>query len=69
MKRRLFCELHPICYQISLYKEFLLRDWKHLTSGQRFAYYQQPNTPLPCIIKSHVSPLIRRLHGVDLQLQ
>ena len=69
MKRKLFCELHPVCYEISLRKEFLLRNLKHLFSGQRFAYYQQPDHPLPYIVKSHVSPLIRRLHGVDLQLQ
>ena len=69
MARKLFCELNPLCYQISLYKEFLLRDWKHLTSGQRFARRLCPQEPLPCIVKSHLSPLIRRLHGVDLQLQ
>lgn len=34
MARKLFCELSPLCYRISLRKEFLLRDLKHGLPGR-----------------------------------
>ena len=69
MARKLFCEYGPVCYWLSLQKEYLRRDLRHLFSGERYARRLCPQEPLPCIVKSHVSPLIRQLHGVDLQLQ
>lgn len=69
MKRKLFCEYGPICYKISLYKEYLRRDLRQLFSKNRYATRFQADDPLPTIIKGHISPMMRQLHGVDMQLQ
>lgn len=67
-KRRLFCELSPTCYKLSLCKENMLRDIHDLLSGETFA--SEINTvPLPAVVKSHSSDMLRRLHGVDEALQ
>lgn len=67
-KRKLFCELSPLCYKISLKKEYLIRDAKDAVSSERFA--KEINTlPLPVIVKSHRSAILRKLEGVDMQLQ
>lgn len=67
-KRRLFCELSPTCYKLSLLKEYMLRDIHDLLSGETFA--SEKNTvPLPAVVKSHSSDMLRRLHGVDEALQ
>lgn len=67
-KRRLFCELSPLCYKISLRKEYLLRDIHDLRGHERFA--SCINTiPLPAVVKSHSSVIMRNLNGVDPQLQ
>lgn len=67
-KRKLFCELSPLCYKISVKKECLLRDIRDAKSRERFA--SEINTvPFPVIVKSHTSSVLRRLEGVDMQLQ
>ncbi len=67
-KRKLFCEISPVCYRISLQKEYLLRDLHDRFSGEKFA--REINTlPLPEVVKSHTSPILRRLEGVDMELQ
>ena len=66
--RKLLCQTGPVGYWLSLRKEYLLRDAKTLFSGQRYARQRDPE-PLPCIVKGHTSPLLRRLHGVDMELQ
>lgn len=67
-KRKLFCELSPACYKISLKKEYLLRDMRDMFSKENIA--SEKNTvPFPVIVKSHTSNVLRRLEGVDMQLQ
>lgn len=68
MSRKLFCQINPFCYQISMQKEHLRRRVLDLVSGQSFAR-EKRTEPLANIVKSHSSILIRRLHGVDLRLQ
>lgn len=68
MPRKLFCELGPHCYEISLRKEILLRHIKDFFSNEKFAK-TKIDYELPNIVKSHSSILIRRLHGVDIRLQ
>ncbi len=68
MGRKLFCEISPTCYRISLCKEYLLRDMKDLFSAVRLAHNRQ-DAPLPALVKGHRSPMLRRLDGVDPQLQ
>lgn len=68
MSRKLFCEMNPLFYQISLQKEHTLRHLKNLLSREKFAREKNPE-PLPNIVKGHSSILVRRLYGVDLRLQ
>ena len=68
MTRKLFCEWGPVCYWLSLKKEVAKRNLYDLRSKERFAKTHQAS-PLENIVKSHSSVLVRKLHGVDLQLQ
>lgn len=67
-RRKLFCEYGPVCYQLSLRKERLLRHTKDLVSRQRFASARQAE-PLPALVKGHCSVIRRKLAGVDPALQ
>ncbi len=67
-KRRLFCELSPLCYKISLRKEYLLRDLHDMRGGEKFAACIN-TVPLSAVVKSHSSVIMRNLNGVDPQLQ
>lgn len=66
-RRRLFCEISPVCYKISLKKEYLIRDVKDMVSRERFAC--QKSEPLPVLVKAHSSVILRQLEGVDMELQ
>lgn len=67
-KRKLFCELSPACYKISLHKEYLLRDIRDLFGKEKFAL-EKNTVPMPVVVKSHTSDIMRRLNGVDAELQ
>ena len=67
-KRKLFCELSPACYHISLRKEYLLRDIHDRFSGEIFARTRN-TVPFSAVVKSHSSNALRRLEGVDMELQ
>lgn len=68
MGRKLFCEINPTCYRISVEKEILKRKAGDLFSRQKFAKTRS-NEELPVIVKSHSSVIVRKLNGVDLRLQ
>ena len=68
MSRKLFCQINPTCYKISLKKEIIIRNIKDLLSKEKFAK-KNDNKELANIVKGHSSILIRKLHGVDLRLQ
>ncbi len=68
MERKMFCELGPTCYKISLRKEIVRRHIKDIFSKDKIAKCHS-DVELPNIVKSHSSILIRKLHGVDLKLQ
>ena len=68
MKRKLFCEISPTAYKISVKKEIALRNLKDFMSSQKFAR-EHSETALPVIVKSHCSVLVRKLNGVDIRLQ
>ena len=67
-KRKLFCEYGPICYQIALFKESIKKDLKDLKSGVKFAKKRDKNN-YEYIWKGDTKILLRKLHGVDMQLQ
>lgn len=66
--RKLFCDINPTTYKISLEKEIFKRNVKDLFSEEKIAM-QHSKEVLPNIVKSHSSILIRKLNGVDLRLQ
>ena len=68
MGRKLFCDINPTTYKISLEKEIFKRNVKDLFSEEKIAK-QHSKEVLPNIVKSHSSILIRKLNGVDLRLQ
>ena len=68
MSRKLFCEINPTCYKISLEKEILKRHIKNTFNHDKIAKIISKKE-LPNIVKSHSSILIRKLHGVDIKLQ
>ena len=69
MARRIqFYQLGPVCYRISLWKEGARKQWRDRREGFRAAEQRQVQS-LPVIVKSHRSPVLRRLAGVDLALQ
>ena len=68
MSRKLFCDINPLCYKISLEKEILLRHIKNVFCPYKIAR-KRSKKELPNIIKSHSSILLRKLYGVDMKLQ
>jgi len=68
MGRKLFCEINPFCYNISLKKEILKRNIKDAFSNEKIAK-EKKDKILPNIVKGHASILVRKLYGVDLNLQ
>lgn len=68
MARKLFCDINPACYEISLKKEVLKRNVKDMVSKEIIAV-NKSREELPNIVKGHSSILVRKLNGVDLKLQ
>ena len=68
MHRRLFCELSPLAYRISIKKSCVLRTLQDYTSGEHFAK-KRADAPLPALIYRHNSLIRRTLGEVDPVLQ
>lgn len=68
MRRRLFCEISPFTYEISLRKEIIKRHIRNIFSKDKIAK-RRLDKPFPFIVKSHGSVIVRRLLGVDIGLQ
>ena len=68
MKRKLFCEISPFTYRLSVEKEILKRHLRDLSQKTQFAR-EQTNTELPVVIYRHNSLIRRRLGNVNMQLQ
>lgn len=68
MSRKLFCQICPLTYEISLRKEILRRNMRDFFSHEKIAS-EHSVVPLPNIIKGHSSILMRKLVGVDPKLQ
>jgi len=69
--RKLFCEISPLTYRISVWKQVFLRlltDWaKDFLGRQKLAVTR--STLLPAVICSHQSLIRRKLGGADPVLQ
>lgn len=68
MPRKLFCQISPFTYQISVWKCCAMRRCKDLCAGQTFARTKQQE-PLPYVVYSHKSLIRRTLGNVDPTLQ
>lgn len=68
MERKCFCDIHPVCYEISRCKEIVKRRLRDLFSNDRFA--KRPSADrLPTVISTMRTHMIRRAPGVDLTSQ
>ena len=67
MTRKLFCEISPLTYKISMQKCITKRHIKNAISKEKFA--KTKGEPLPIVIYKHNSLIRRKLGNVDLQLQ
>lgn len=68
MERKLFCEISPFTYRLSVEKEILKRHVKDFLGKERFAR-ELHDEPLPVLVYAHKSLIRRRLGNVDMQLQ
>jgi len=68
MGRKLFCEYGPIAYKISLFKEAKKKDLRDFKNGKKFAKKINKQN-FEYIWKGDTKVLLRKLHGVDMQLQ
>ncbi len=68
MKRKLFCEISPFTYRLSMEKEIMKRHVKDLLHKTRFAKERTDNM-LSVVVYRHNSLIRRRLGNVDMQLQ
>lgn len=66
--RKLFCEISPLTYKISLYKCRLIRHVHNLFSRTNFAR-EIATEKLPVLIYKQASLIRRKLGNIDLQLQ
>lgn len=68
MGRKLFCELGPTAYKISVWKGIFLRNISDLFKGEKYAA-KKSDSEFATIVKSHSSLILRKLQGVDMVLQ
>lgn len=68
MARKLFCEISPTFYQISVTRLILKRKLIDAFSKRKFAVVKQAEK-LPVLVYSHNSLIRRRLGNVDMELQ
>ncbi len=67
-KDKLFCDINPTCYAISMQKEIVKRHIQNTLSKERFASTVRQET-LPNVVASYSSHLIKRGPGIDPVLQ
>ena len=68
MSRKLFCEISPFTYRLSMEKEILKRKLKDFFRKTVFAH-ERISDSLPVLVYQHKSLIRRRLGNVDMQLQ
>lgn len=68
MKRKLFCEISPLTYAISVNKCILVRKIQNVFSSKKFAK-EKCKEKLPYVIYKHNSLIRRKLGNVNMDLQ
>lgn len=69
MGRKLFCEISPLTYKISLFKCRSVRKIKDLLGGQSFTKIKQEKELLPVLVYKHNSLIRRKLGNTQPELQ
>ncbi len=69
MGRKLFCEISPLTYKISLFKCRTVRKIKDLLGGQSFTKIKQEKELLPVLVYKHNSLIRRKLGNTQPELQ
>lgn len=67
-RKKLFCEINPTCYAISLQKEICKRHLKDFLGKYKFAKIHSAED-LPNLVSSYSCNLIKRGKGIDIRLQ
>ena len=67
-RRKLFCEISPLCYKISVFKCCMLRRLQDLLGKERFCRNRDTEL-LPVVIYKHKLLIRRQLGDVDMTLQ
>lgn len=67
-KDKLFCEINPFCYAVSLQKEIIKRHIKDFFGKEKFAKTISKDK-LPNVISEYHSNMIKRAPGVNLTHQ
>ena len=67
-KKKLFCEISPTTYAISLKKEILKRHIKNLMGSEKYATRHE-ETPLPVVVHAVSGNMIKRGPNIDPLLQ
>jgi len=67
-EKKLFCEISPLTYAISLQKEILRRHVKNLLGKERYASRREKER-LPVVVFSTGNNMIKRGPGIDERLQ
>lgn len=68
MGRKLFCQISPLTYKLSVEKNILMRRAYDMLKKENFAS-EKSTEPLSSLIYSHKSLIRRRLGNVDMRLQ
>lgn len=68
MQRKLFCEISPVTYAISVNKCIMKRKIQNLFNSKNFAK-EKSEQPLKYVIYKHNSLIRRKLGNVNMQLQ
>ncbi|MGC6768866.1 VanW family protein [Enterococcus sp. LJL51] len=68
MERKLFCEISPLTYKISVYKNIVKRHVQDYWKKERFSS-EKREEKLPVCVYRHRSLIRRKLGNVDLELQ
>ena len=66
--RKLFCEISPLCYEISVFKCCMVRRLRDLFSKEHFCRKRSAEL-FPMVIYKHKSLIRRQLGDVDMTLQ
>lgn len=68
IKRKLFCEISPLTYRISTWKECCIRHLQNVLIRRRYATTFAEEV-LPVVVYRHRSLILRKLGNTDMRLQ